>query len=264
MHDIPNKVETNGKLNLPQADFTPNPQDFLMGLIDAHIGNVSLLIAHGSYIYRGAEGPLNRTYKETRTYNNGIFQRSDFETVIQPPDVDVLAIAPEPNVFKEELLAYCGKTGALNGLNHFLEMTIVSESVMREEINRPGSGTAMRRVFGLKQLVGFGDIDLMRNLQNEAKELLTPESIAFQTEFNRMKDLYRQNATADVGTFSLSREDFARDYPLILQFYDSADADSPFPKVRQKLTIPKPMKLREWRYYKDWELIDPSTIKMND
>lgn len=253
---------TNGELRLPKEHFMPNPSALFQDVVDKGIGGTRLATLHGSYVYLD-EAPLNRTYHETRVYKSGIFQGSEFSLVKQPPDVDVVAVVESLDTFSDAFLRYIQEQGVLNNLNHFIEMTVLTEDVLRQEVNR-ADASGMKTVFGLKPLIGIGDTGLMESIRTQASANIQPTDVEFQDQYELRKSLYRMNGADGVENFTISRKQYEQDFPAMLSFYDTGST-SAFPQERIKLTLPKPLKLRSWKHYdENWQPIDTSKMKIND
>lgn len=255
--------EMNGRLTLPQREYLPRPENLFQTIIEKGIGGTRLAVLHGSYVYLDSSGPMNRTYRETRVYRDNVFQASRFNLVGQPPDVDVVTVVDDLQRFDREFNQYVGDTGLVASLNHFIEMTVITEEVLRKEIARPDA-SGMKTIFALKPLIGVGETDLMGRIVQEAKSYTTQSDIDFQTQYEKRKKLYRVNGELGVPEFLVTREDYITLYPELLKFYDTGST-SAFPQERVKVTLPRPLKLRAWEYYDvEGNPIDISTMKIND
>lgn len=255
--------EMNGRLTLPQREYLPRPENLFQTIIEKGIGGTRLAVLHGSYVYLDSNGPMNRTYRETRVYRDNLFQASRFNLVGQPPDVDVVTVVDDLERFDREFNQYVGDTGLVTSLNHFIEMTVITEEVLRKEIARPDA-SGMKTIFALKPLIGVGETDLMGRIVQEARSYTTQSDIDFQTQYEKRKKLYRVNGEQGVPEFLVTREDYIILYPELLKFYDTGST-SAFPQERVKVTLPRPLKLRAWEYYDaEGNPIDISTLKIND
>lgn len=215
--------------------FTPNPEKLVENIIGMCDANAALGIIHGSYLYSGAQGLPNSTYIDTRVYDRGRFIESRLDLVAMQPDVDIVIITEDEN-FKQKFEEFSVKESLISKLNYNITLNVVSEKIVKEEIIRKGT-SALKTIFNLRDHKVYGNNQLFNTLAKLANKYTTSIDQSFLDQYYHRKTIIRQNAWDSIDEFTISREVYSKDFPLLLNHFEGTYY-SGFPKNRIKIELP--------------------------
>lgn len=229
-----NKTYSNKYPSLKPSDFDPSPiQIFEKIVLNS---NVIFAFIHGSFIYK--EELPGATYRDTRVFNhNNEFVESRFDLVLQSPDLDAVVCVKDPDKFKLDINKF-----KLRLLNYFLTINVVSHSVLNEEIIK-STPTAMKTILAFRGTLDYGDINRLKRAKSIATNSITDLDRKFQEQYDKRKMIYGENLLKGVESFIITREEYSKDFPLLLKSYEGR-LEAAFPKKRLKLVYPHDMGLK--------------------
>ncbi len=217
------------------SDFYPSPVKIFEEL--AQNPGVSFAFIHGSFIYK--KEILGATYCETRVFDSEHkLVESQFDLVIQPPDLDAVICVKDSYKFELDI-----SEDTLDLLNYFLTINVILLDVFHKEIVKV-TPTAMKTILAFRKTLDFGEVKELKKARATAISSITNLDRDFQEQYDNRKRLYSKNILKGVGKFKLTRRQYLKHFPLLLQSYEGK-LEAAFPKERLKLVYPYDMGLKK-------------------
>lgn len=225
---------------LKRIDFNPDPITLVKDLCENKKFDVMFGFIHGSYVYKNEF--LKATYSETMYFSNGIYEKSIFDIKRQSPDVDVVIIVADPNLFFKRINDYIFKKNFVSIFNYFLTINVVSVNVFTQDI-KTINPTALKRILRFRNILPFGDIKELKKFIKEAISFTSDLDYILQEEYDNRKQYLDLNLKKNVSQFELTESKYASLFRNYVKYILKSEIGG-FPKDREKLVFPKPMGLK--------------------
>jgi hypothetical protein len=224
--------------------FVPRPESVLQEVINLPNSTAQFAFIHGSYVYRKESGSIAcATYCDTRVYRGECFVESRLSILHQKPDMDAIVIVGDLNEFALAFESYARENYLARRLGYFFTLNAMTEQTAFTEIVTP-SPTAVKRILAFRPKILIGQNIVFDTLEAEAKRQISSIDSQFQIEYDTRKDLFRQQATAGVEEFTITRDEYRRDFPLLLESFEGT-LHGNFPRDRIKIVLPYPMGIKK-------------------
>lgn len=228
---------------LKKSEFFPNPEKLLKKLAEDEKYGIKYGFIHGSYVYNNSTTFNCFSYKETQYFKDDKYRESLFTLKNQPPDVDIVVVAKNPIEFNSLLVGYLKVTNILENLNYFLTINVMSENVFLRDL-QSSCPTAIKRIIKFRQIIPFGDIELLSTLISNIDIFVSDLDYVVQHEFDERKKYLKKSFLDKKETFKFTEADYKKMFPAYFQ-YVLLKKSAGFPEEREKIVLPHAMDLKE-------------------
>jgi hypothetical protein len=227
---------------LKKSEFAPNPVELLKRLAEIKEYGIIFGFIHGSYVYNNTSFTC-ASYKETQYFMGEKYIESQFTLKNQPPDVDIVVVAKNPDKFHTLLKSYLEANKVLDTLNYFLTLNVMTEETFLRDLHA-SEPTAIKRILKFRQIIPFGDVNMLNTLISNIDIFVTDLDYVVQHEYDERKEFLKKQFVNDKKEFKLDDSEYRKKFPAYLQFVLLGNSAG-FPEDREKIVLPHSMGLKE-------------------